>query len=173
MIGMAFYYNQDFLESLSGKGIPVDNIFRSDLRDGLGKTHVVAGFDKINSSIYTILSTRVGERAFMPEFGSKLYRCVFEQDGNIFNDLVRLYTKEALNSWEKRIVVDEVDVSRVKEDSTVDIIIYYRIRNSNVSGSYVYPFNLSVTGDVVTYDFTVTENLVQEGEVGLNAEYAK
>ena len=58
---MAFYYNQDFLESLSGKGIPVDNIFRSDLRDGLGKTQVVAGFDKINSSIYTILSTRVGE----------------------------------------------------------------------------------------------------------------
>lgn len=170
---MAYYYNQDFLESLSGKGMPLDNIFTEDVKDGLGKTRISTGFDRINDSIKTILSTRVGERAFMPEFGSKLYKCVFEQDGGIFMDLVEVYTKEAINSWEKRIIVDNVSVSGVKDDNTVDITIYYRVRNSNVRGSYVYPFNLSDTGEVVTYDFTVTENLVSEGVVGLNAEYAK
>ena len=41
---MAYYYNQDFLESLSGKGMPLDNIFVEDIRDGLGKTRISTGF---------------------------------------------------------------------------------------------------------------------------------
>lgn len=170
---MAFYYNQDFMDSLSGKGLSVDEMFVEDVRDGLGKTHVISGLERIGESIKTILSTRVGERAFMPEFGSKLHLCVFEQDGGVFADLVKVYTKEALSSWEKRIIIDDVQVSNVDDNNYINIIIYYRVRNSNITGSYVYPFNLSDTGDVVTYDFTVTENLVSEGVVGLNANYSK
>lgn len=150
---MAFYYNEEFKDTIAGSGLSLSKTFKQNLRDGKGMTNVISGEDKINESIYTILSTRVGERFFLPEFGSRLHLVVFEQNRFVAHDLVSIYVKEALGNWEKRIVVEDVSIGNNWEDSNiVPVHITYRIANSNIIGSYVYPFNRTIDG-VDMYEF--------------------
>ena len=81
MILAAYYYNNEFMDQVIGRGMTLINgTWKTDFRDGKGKTNSIVGEDKIHDSIYAILSTREGERVFLPEFGSKLYQCIFEQN---------------------------------------------------------------------------------------------
>lgn len=140
---MAYYYNLDFKEKVVGKGLSLKKTFVYDNRDGKYKTNVISGEDKINESLYNILSTRLGERVFLPEFGSKLYQIIFEPNDLIRADLAKVYIKDAIDKWEKRINLISVELEDVDyETNVLPIIIYYNIANSNVSGSYIYPFNL-------------------------------
>lgn len=148
----AYYLNQEFMENVIGRGPSAFDTFYTDKRDNLGKTKMLSGEKKIHDSIKTILSTRVGERVFMPQFGSKLYLTLFENNSMIFRDLVEMYVKEALANWEKRVDVDAVQVSGVDDNNMVNILISYHIKNSNVHGSYVYPFNVSDSGITEIYD---------------------
>lgn len=143
---MAYYYNTDFLESCIGNGLSSSDDMFYD-----GRTKSISGEDKIHDSIYTILSTRIGERFFIPEFGSRLYLVLFEQNDMISRDLIDLYVREALGKWEKRIVVDNVDVGHENDDNVVPVTINYHIANSNISGSYVYPFCVGDDGDIDIY----------------------
>ena len=98
--------------------------------------------ERIKDSIHLILATRIGERVMNPEFGSRLPFLVFEPNDTILHGLLRTYTVEALRRWEKRIeilrvvLVDGYD----NDQNTIGITIYYKIRNSFIEGSYVYPF---------------------------------
>lgn len=156
---MAFYYNNEFKDTIAGKGLSLNNTFTVNYRDGKGITNVISGEEKINESIFSILSTRVGERFFMPEFGSRLHLVLFEQNKYIAQDLISIYIREALSNWEKRIVVEDVALGDGWEDSNVvPIHITYSLANSNVMGSYVYPFNRSIDG-VDMYDLGSSTNI--------------
>lgn len=148
---MAYYYNQQFLEECIGKGIPNENIWKTDLRDGKGKTEVYSGESKINESIRSILSTRIGERLFLPEYGSRLWETIFEPNDLICRDLIVLYIKEALANWEKRIVVVNVFVGDIDDSNVVPVTISYRITNSDIITTYIYPFNMSENGEMDVY----------------------
>lgn len=99
------------------------------------------GFDRIDQSINTILRTPIGSRAGNREFGSKLHNLVFETNDFIFQDLAKVYIKEALKEWEPRI--DVVDIQSVTSDEDYDnnrcnFNIQYRIRNTNIVNNYVF-----------------------------------
>jgi phage baseplate assembly protein W len=98
--------------------------------------------ERINQSIHLILETRIGERMMNPEFGSRLPELVFEPNDAVLHRLLHLYTVEALNRWEKRIEITSVDLMDNYNDDRnyIGIVINYRIRNSHIQGSYVYPF---------------------------------
>lgn len=152
---MAYYYNLDFKEKVAGSGMSLNNTFVYDNRSGKYKNNVISGEEKINESIYSILSTRLGERLFLPEFGSKLHQILFEPNDLIRADLAKVYIKDALDKWEKRINLISVELEEVDYDTnTLPIVIYYRIANSNVTGSYVYPFNLGSNGDMNIHEFS-------------------
>lgn len=97
---------------------------------------------RINDSIYSILSTRIGERPFNIEYGSRLFQLVHEPNDEILHRLLHFYTVEALKRWEKRIEIINVSILSGYEtdNNSVGIVIEYRIRNSHFKGSYVYPF---------------------------------
>ena len=143
---MAYYYNKDFLEECLGNGLASSKSMLDNLR-----TKVVVGEDKLHDSIRMILSTRVGERFFVPEFGSKLHLALFEQNDMVCRDLIEMYIREALDRWEKRIVVTNVDVGIENDDNIVPVTISYKIANSNIEGSYVYPFNIGEDGKTQVY----------------------
>lgn len=152
-------YNNEFKDTIAGRGLSLNNTFTVNYRDGKGITNVISGEEKINESIFSILSTRVGERFFMPEFGSRLHLVLFEQNKYIAQDLISIYIREALSNWEKRIVVEDVALGDGWEDSNVvPIHITYSLANSNVMGSYVYPFNRSIDG-VDMYDLGSSNNI--------------
>jgi len=100
--------------------------------------------ERISDSIHLILATRIGERPFNPEFGSRLPELVFEPLDDGLKELLRHYTVEALSRWEKRISIDQVALTEQYEGNpnAIGITIYYSIRNSHIRGSYVYPFTL-------------------------------
>lgn len=143
---MAYYYNSQFLDECIGKGMPTENTFE------LLKTRVISGEDKINDSIFNILSTKVGERFFLPEFGSKLHLALFEPNTLISRDLMEMYAREAIEKWEKRIQIVNIDVGLYNDSNIVPITIDYVIMGSNVEGSYVYPFNISRDGTPKIYE---------------------
>jgi len=127
------------LNKIIGKGLDFKRIYSKSTN----KFSTNTGIDRINQSIYDILSTRVGERGFMREYGSNLYKLLFSLIDEVFYDMVRIYAEEAVRKWEKRIYLQDVEIETNPElidNNTVYIRLNYILRNSNVSGSYVYPF---------------------------------
>lgn len=109
-----------------------------------GSTNSAKGLELINQSIYLILTTPVGSRFFLPEYGSKLDTLVFEPNDFILHDLLNIYIREALGTWEKRIIVLDVSPKAKSandlENNVLPVEITYRLVNSNITGNYVYPF---------------------------------
>lgn len=107
-----------------------------ELVAGAGLT--VVGIPCVEQSIQSILSTPIGSRFFLAEYGSRLDDLVFEQNDIVLIDLLRLFIFEALIKWEKRAKFTDIEFS-VTEDR-VDCIIKYQVLPSSEINSYVYPF---------------------------------
>lgn len=141
----------DFTEQYMGSGVGLSNLFNEVSQS----TEVVTGEDKINNSIRMILSTRIGERVMLPEFGSKLYKVIFEPNDLIAADLIDIYVREALGRWENRIIVTNVSVGHIGssgDENVAPVFIYYRLRNSNIESCYIYPYNVSSDGEENIYN---------------------
>lgn len=143
---MAFLYNQEFKDKIAGSGLSFSKMFDINYHNGKGVTRSISGEEKINESIFSILSTRVGERFFLPEYGSMLHTLIFEQNTLILHDMIGIYIRQALGKWEKRIEIEDIIVGKQDDSNTVPVNIIYRIVNSNVIGSYVYPFTSNQEG---------------------------
>ena len=120
-----------------GKGVKFPNIFNN------GKTDIAKYIDKVNQSIFMILSTPIGTRFFLPSYGSRLYELLFESNDLILKDMLEYYTYDALYNWEKRIKVIKVE-AEVTDSAIATVNIYYQLNNSNIQQHYVYPFNRSI-----------------------------
>lgn len=68
----------------------------------------------IKESIRQILLTRQGERVNEPTFGAGLYNLVFESLDSSLINLIAFTVQEALQIWEPRIEVLNVDVFEVE-----------------------------------------------------------
>ena len=106
--------------------------------DGGGPEH-----PHIHESIWQILSTRPGERFYLPEFGSRLPELVFQPNDVVFRALARQYIVDAIKRWEKRVVIEAVEFSddpSVTDQNVALIKLTYRIIRTQVRGNLVYPF---------------------------------
>ena len=97
----------------------------------------------IEESIQIILRTQLGERVYRPDFGCRLGELVFAPMNTQTLLLARMYTQEALEKWEPRIVVDAVRTELDPVRGRLDIIIEYHPRDSHETRSLVYPFYLT------------------------------
>ena len=84
-------------------------------------------YDKeaVKQSIIDILLTRVGEREFMPNYGSTLYWILFENMGVITQIRIRNAIEDALTNWEPRIQINNILVQ--KKDTTWNIELDYTV----------------------------------------------
>lgn len=120
-----------------GVGIRFPAMFSAATR----RTAVISGLDKVNQSLSDIFGTRKGERVLQPEYGSDLHRLLFDMNDEILEDMLKIYVLDAIEKWETRITVEDISTQRSLDNPhQVDVIISYRINNSNIRGSYVYPF---------------------------------
>lgn len=85
----------------------------------------------IRSSIYNILSTRKGERVFLPDFGTSLHSLLFEPMDNITRKIAQNILTEDIQLWEKRVTLLSSEVSSDDERNTMYIKVRYII---NVTG---------------------------------------
>lgn len=105
-------------------------------RDGKTDFAAAGGDRVISASIRNILGTRRGELRWRPDFGSELHR-LKHLTAEDTPDLARYYAMDALAKWEKRIVVQDVLVEKLDDDSTLSIEVLYSIIAQNVSGNQV------------------------------------
>lgn len=96
---------------------------------------------RIEESIYLILSTAPGERMMLPDFGCGIHDVVFAPNNPTSIALVVDQTRRALVAYEPRIDVLTVSADTADEQPNVLLIrIDYRVRANNTLGNLVYPF---------------------------------
>ena len=118
----------------SGWGFPL----RTSMTGGI---LLVADEREIAEAIRIILGTSVGERPMRPEFGSRIYEFVFDEADAATASRLAFAVREALERWEPRIDLDEVDVTVDEVNRTLLYIdINYHIKDDNDPRNLVFPF---------------------------------
>ena len=101
------------------------------------------GPDRIQAAIWIILSTSLGERLMLPDFGAGIKDYVFESDSALVRAQLEAVITKALTQWEPRIQLVSVQATQSPEqDSLVLVNINYQIRDTNELYNMVYPFFL-------------------------------
>ena len=96
---------------------------------------------RIEESIFLILSTARGERPMLTDFGCGIHDLVFEGNTPKTVALVAQSVRAALTTYEPRIDVLDVDAQSPEgADNLLLIRVSYRIRSNNAVGNMVYPF---------------------------------
>lgn len=95
----------------------------------------------VEQSIRIILSTSPGERVMRPDFGCGIHELVFGAINTALIARIEQSVTEALSEFEARIDVLDVDVDASEaHNGLLSIRIDYRVRSTNQSGNFVYPF---------------------------------
>ncbi len=102
---------------------------------------------RIEESIYLILSTSRGERPMLPDFGCGIHDLVFAPNNPGTLARVVQNVRKALVKNEARIDVLDVRAESAPESQNLLLIrISYRIRANNAIGNLVYPFYIGESG---------------------------
>jgi len=105
---------------------------------------LVSGPEDIHQSLQILLSTRLGERVMLENFGCDLSNILFEEmDQSLINTLASLVS-DALLYFEPRIILDNLDVSESDNEQGLLLIrIEYTVRSTNSRFNMVYPFYIN------------------------------
>jgi Bacteriophage baseplate protein W len=96
---------------------------------------------KIEESIWLILSTARGERQMRPTFGCGIHSYVFAPNSPQTHGHIAHEVRQALTAWEPRIDVQSVRVDAgATQPNLLLIRVDYLVRSTNVAQNLVYPF---------------------------------
>jgi hypothetical protein len=102
---------------------------------------LVSDDQDIRESLWILFSTSIGERIMLPDYGSLLWKMVFQNITNTLMTQLADIVRQAVLYWEPRIDVDDV---AVQPDATVAglvlITVSYTIRKTNARNNLVFPF---------------------------------
>ena len=92
--------------------------------------------DSVRQQLQVILSTRPGEQLMRPEFGGGLDRLLHEPNTVATRRQIRDLVTDALTRWERRIILDGVEVWEVVDQpSWVRVEIAYRLARTGAPGA--------------------------------------
>ncbi len=95
----------------------------------------------IESSLHILLSTRLGERIMLPNYGCNLDELMFEGLSRTLITYVIELIKTAILYHEPRIDVIKIDISETEPlEGKLIIEIDYKIRATNSRHNMVFPF---------------------------------
>lgn len=92
------------MEKFSGIPYPI-------AKHSLGFLHAQGGIDQIKSDVLVLLQSNFGERVMLLDYGADLRQFLFEPNDIILAEQVRQAIINAINKWEPRVVVSNIDVS--------------------------------------------------------------
>lgn len=120
---------------------PIGTAMSNPVQLDAGKCVITSGSRTIIESVIDILGTSIGENFMVEEYGSRLEEMLFTPNDNVTFSIIKQMVIDALNTWEKRIRIDQVDVSK-SEDSNIkcDIYIKFTVVSTNLTDSFIYPF---------------------------------
>ncbi len=111
--------------------------FRLDQKDA----KMISDEEDIESSLNILLSTKLGERVMVPEYGCNLDELLFEGLTRTLITYVTELIKTAILYHEPRIDVIRIDISETDPlEGMLIIKIDYKIRATNSRRNMVFPF---------------------------------
>jgi len=95
----------------------------------------------IASSLEILLSTRIGERVMLPDYGCNLDELVFESLDTRMKTLMADKIESAILYHEPRVELEKVRLDENQAlEGVVLIEIIYRVKATNSRFNFVYPF---------------------------------
>tara|TARA_Y100000004_G_scaffold142428_1_gene161988 strand:- start:3152 stop:3538 length:387 start_codon:yes stop_codon:yes gene_type:complete len=102
----------------------------------------ITNVSAITNAMRNILTTRLGERPFEPDYGSRIYDSLFELVDAISLDLLASAAREALEFWEPRIeilnVSPESNPDRNEVQLTIEFYIVGAVSEGAQEASFVF-----------------------------------
>ena len=87
----------------------------------------VYDIEAVKVSIRVLLLTRLGERVFLSDFGSRIHELVFEPIVPAFNSLFEAYVQDAIEKWEPRAVLTRVTINQYPNQNEVQISLEFAL----------------------------------------------
>lgn len=95
----------------------------------------------IEESLHILLSTRLGERIMVPDYGCNLEDLLFSPLNLTVKTFVSDLVKTAILYFEPRIDAEKIDISQGDElNGELLILVDYTIRATNSRKNLVFPF---------------------------------
>lgn len=97
----------------------------------------------IQQSLQILLSTRIGERVMVPDYGCNLDAMLFEPMTTTFKSYIGELVRTAILQYEARINLNNLTIDDSQEVNGVLLLILdYTIATTNSRFNYVYPYYL-------------------------------
>lgn len=94
-----------------------------------GGIETVAATASVRQAILLLLSTLPGERVMRPDYGCELHRLLFAPNDDTTAGLAIFYVRRALERWEPRIEIMQLDANRHPERAELlEVTLEYRVR---------------------------------------------
>lgn len=104
---------------------------------------LIDGDAAIRQAIRVIIYTVPGERVMHPTFGCEIHSLLFAPANEQTAATAERFVREALNRWEPRIILRDVNVTPQPGDlGALMIAIQYEIKNQPDPRSLVFPYYL-------------------------------
>jgi phage baseplate assembly protein W len=99
--------------------------------------------DSVRQLVRIILSTRPGEQLMRPDFGAGLDLLLHEPNTIATRRRIRDRVQSALERWERRILLDRVEVWEVNDEPThVRVEVAYRLARTGAPGAIALTMQL-------------------------------
>jgi uncharacterized protein len=112
-----------------------------------GQVEMVSELVDIKQSLDILLSTSLGERVMVPDYGCNLDDYMFESLNNSLIGLIKHHVENAILFYEPRIIAEKVDVTQADSMNLIEgrftITVEYRIPETNSRYNYVYDYYLN------------------------------
>ena len=69
---------------------------------------------QIKMNLMNFLKTRRGERRMMPDFGTRLYEVIFEQDTTNLNEIIKDIISNEISEWIPQVSIQNIDVTNIQ-----------------------------------------------------------
>lgn len=94
-----------------------------------GKLEIIQGREKIEQAIKMVLTTYLGERWGMPEYGCKIFDYLFQPDSIFLRSRIRYEIEVALKKWIAGIHIENIVIEKSAPTEHLSIQIFYREGN--------------------------------------------
>ena len=102
---------------------------------------LTTGIEDINKSLHILLSTRLGERVMLPEYGCNLEELLFQSLDITLKTYIKDLISTAILYHEPRIDVIKIELDTTNElEGEILIRIDYLVRITNSRANMVFPF---------------------------------
>ena len=86
-----------------------------DIADGVFESSYTT-IEQVKTNLLNLLLTIKGERYMQPDFGTDLYKKIFEQDTEDLRDDINDEITRAIDTWLPYVIIKDIDIYYANED---------------------------------------------------------